>query len=156
MPAHQGLIRTRSSRVTVGEVTHSHRHDRGFRKHLESAPSPSLRSVPDHHVYEPLEAPDVEVEVDGQWWPGEARMRTTRDDGRLTYDVRWHREGSTYLDKFPAERVRLDTIDRSYGRRAEDPKGESVPPRRGYVGGGPFPYPPKWNVAGRLRLRGPM
>jgi len=33
--------------------------------------------MPDFHVYEPLEAPDVEVEVDGQWWPGQARMRTT-------------------------------------------------------------------------------
>jgi hypothetical protein len=38
--------------------------------------------MPDFHVYEPLEAPDVEVEIDGQWWPGEARMRTTHDDGR--------------------------------------------------------------------------
>jgi hypothetical protein len=73
-------------------------------------------AVPDFHVYEPLEAPDVEVEVDGQWWPGEERMRTTHDDGRLTYHVRWHREGSTYLDKFPVERVRLDTVDRSRGR----------------------------------------
>jgi hypothetical protein len=64
----------------------------------------------------PLEAPDVEVEIDGQWWPGEARMRTTHDDGRLTYDVGYHRDGETYLSGFPAERVRLDTVDRSRGR----------------------------------------
>jgi hypothetical protein len=43
----------------------------------QSALSPTLRDTPDHLVYEPLEAPDVEVEVDGQWWPGQARMRTT-------------------------------------------------------------------------------
>lgn len=73
--------------------------------------------MPDFHVYEPLEAPDVEVEVDGRWWPGEARMRTTHDDGRLSYQVRFRREGQSYLDKFPAERVRLDTVDRSRGRR---------------------------------------
>jgi hypothetical protein len=51
-------------------------------------------------------------------------MRTTHDDGRLTYHVRFRREGGgTYLDVFPAERVRLATVDRSCGRRAEDPKG---------------------------------
>ena len=72
--------------------------------------------MPDFHVYEPLKAPDVEVEVDGQWWPGEARMRTTHKGGRLSYSVQYHRDGSTYLDKVPAERVRLDTIDRSRGR----------------------------------------
>jgi hypothetical protein len=38
--------------------------------------------MPDFHVYKPLEAPDVEVEVDGEWWQGEARMRTTHGDGR--------------------------------------------------------------------------
>lgn len=69
--------------------------------------------MPEHHVYNPLEAPEVEVEVDGQWWPGEARMRTTHDGGRLTYQGRFRREGETYLDKFPSEQVRLDT--RSYG-----------------------------------------
>jgi len=72
--------------------------------------------VPEFRVYEPLEAPDVEVEVDGQWWPGEARMRTSHGDGRLTYQVQFRRDGETYLDKFPTDRVRLDTVDRSHGR----------------------------------------
>jgi hypothetical protein len=36
-----------------------------------------LCCVPDFHVYEPLDAPDVEVEIDGQCWPGEARMPTS-------------------------------------------------------------------------------
>jgi hypothetical protein len=43
-------------------------------------------------------------------------MRTTHRDGRVTYEVRFRRDGQTYLDGFPAERVRLDTVDRSYGR----------------------------------------
>jgi hypothetical protein len=73
--------------------------------------------VPEFHVDEPLEAPDVEVEVDGQWWPFEARMRTTHNDGQLTYSVQYHRDGSTYLDTFPADRVRLDTVDRSQRRK---------------------------------------
>jgi hypothetical protein len=38
------------------------------------------------------------------------------DDGQLTYQVRFRREGHTFLDKFPAERVRLDSVDRSNGR----------------------------------------
>jgi hypothetical protein len=69
-----------------------------------------------------LEAPDVKVEVDGAWWLGEARMRTTHDDGRLTYSVQFHRDGSTYLDSFPAERVRLDTVDRAGGRHITSSK----------------------------------
>jgi len=72
----------------------------------------TFRVGPDFHVYKPLEAPDVEVEVDGEWWPGEARMRTTHDDGERTYSVQYHCASSTHLDTFPAERVRLDTVDR--------------------------------------------
>ena len=75
--------------------------------------------MPDYHVYEPLEAPEVEGEVDGGWWSGELRMRTTHRDGRVTYQVQYRRDGFTYLDKFPAVQVRLDKVDRSYGRRAE-------------------------------------
>jgi hypothetical protein len=45
----------------------------------------TLPHMSDFHVYEPLEAPDVEV--DGRWPPGEARMRTTHDDGQLEYNV---------------------------------------------------------------------
>ena len=70
----------------------------------------------DFLVYQPLEASDVGVEVDGEWWPGEARLRTTHADGRLSYSVQFRRDGQTYLDRFPAERVRLDTVDRSADR----------------------------------------
>src|SRR3954468_18775851 len=61
--------------------------------------------MPDFHVYEPLNAPDVEVEVDGQWWPAEATMRTDRNDGRLTYHVPFASRGSDHLDKFPLPRL---------------------------------------------------
>jgi hypothetical protein len=72
--------------------------------------------MPEPIVYLGHEHPDVQVEVDGQWWPGEARMRTELRDGTHRYDVAWHRKGETYLDDFPAERVRLDNVDRSRGR----------------------------------------
>jgi hypothetical protein len=39
--------------------------------------------MPDFHLYEPPDV-DVEIEIDGQWWPGEARMRTTHEDGRIS------------------------------------------------------------------------
>lgn len=75
------------------------------------------------HVYPPLEMPDVEVLwTDDQgaehWCPGEARMRVTRPDGTLTYDVQYRRPGSTssHLGTFEASQVRLDTVDRADGR----------------------------------------
>jgi hypothetical protein len=92
--------------------------ERTLTRAVVAVPSPTVHGVPDFHIYEPLDAPDVEVAIDGQWWPGEARMRTTHDDGRLSYNVRWHREGMTYLDNFSGERVRLDTINRR-GRRGQ-------------------------------------
>lgn len=70
----------------------------------------------DFLVYEPLDRPDVEVLVDGEWHPGEARMRTTYRDGTHRYDIAWHKEGQTFLDGFPSESVRLDTVDRARGR----------------------------------------
>ena len=71
-----------------------------------------------HHVYPQLEQPDVEVLVDDTWCPGEALMRTTHDDGTLSYKVQYRPPGSTssLRDTFPAARVRLDTTDRSAGR----------------------------------------
>jgi hypothetical protein len=50
--------------------------------------------VTDFHVYCPLEAPMMEVEQNGTWWPGQARMRTTHRDGRTTYQVQYLRDGS--------------------------------------------------------------
>ena len=81
-----------------------------------SASVATVVCVTDFHVYDPFEVPMVEVEQDGTWWPGQARMRTTHRDGRVTYQVQYLRDGSNFLDVFPAERVRLDTVDRSYGR----------------------------------------
>jgi len=81
-----------------------------------SALRPTVSAVTDVHVYEPFETPMVEVEQDGTWHPGHARMRTTHRDGRVEYQVQFLRAGATFLDVFPAERVRLDTVDRSHGR----------------------------------------
>ena len=67
-------------------------------------------------MYAALEAPDVEVERDGKWWPGEARMRTTHRDGRVTYQVPYRTDDGTYLDVFPTNRVRLDETDYTRGR----------------------------------------
>jgi len=61
-----------------------------------------------HIVYKPHERPDVEVLVDGVWFPGELRMWTQRDDGTWSADVRWS-EGtgaSSRLDTFPADQIR--------------------------------------------------
>jgi hypothetical protein len=69
--------------------------------------------MPEPHVYD--DRPDAEVLVEGEWFPAELRMRTERADG-LHYNASWHRDGNTYLDTFPADRVRLDTVDRSQGR----------------------------------------
>ena len=72
--------------------------------------------MPDFYIYELTEAPVVEVEIDGRWWPGEARMQTTYEDGSVTYQALVSRDGVTYLGQFPAERVRLDSIGRSRRR----------------------------------------
>lgn len=51
--------------------------------------------------------PDVEVEVDGAWHPGELRQWVQRDDGTWWADCSWSTApGSRRLDSFEAERVR--------------------------------------------------
>lgn len=77
--------------------------------------------VTEPHVYPAHERPDVEVRLDdGTWAQGEALMRQdagdTAQDRR--YLCRWRRVSGagTYTDWFPVTRVRLDTVDRSYGR----------------------------------------
>jgi hypothetical protein len=74
------------------------------------------RGVREFHVYEPLAAPLVEVEKDGAWWPGHARMRTSEGGQVIYYQVQFRRDGDNFLDVFPPDRVRLDQIDRSRGR----------------------------------------
>ena len=74
-----------------------------------------MQRVEEPYVYPVAEQPDVEVRVDGQWWPAELRMRTQRADG-FHYNACWHREGQTYLDTFHERDIRPDTVDRSRGR----------------------------------------
>jgi hypothetical protein len=58
-------------------------------------------------VYRPVDRPDVEVWLEGRWWPGELRMWRQDDDGSWRGNVQWHRAaGSTFLDTFPADRIR--------------------------------------------------
>jgi hypothetical protein len=60
-----------------------------------------------HVVYLPADRPDIEVCVDGEWWPGELRMWTRLPDGSWTAQATWRREvGMTYVDTFSAEQVR--------------------------------------------------
>jgi hypothetical protein len=67
-------------------------------------------------VYPPAERPDVEVRVDGRWFAGEVRSWSQRPSGWWA-DCSWHPEtGSSRLDTFHEDDVRLDTVDRSYGR----------------------------------------
>lgn len=75
----------------------------------------------EYHVYPGHERPDVEVLVDGNWCPGEARMRTTHDDGSLEYQVQYRPPGerSSVIGTFATDRVRLDQTDRSAGREGQ-------------------------------------
>lgn len=58
----------------------------------------------------------VQVEVDGQWWPGDLRMWSRREDGWWG-QVSWTRApGETLIDHFPAGRIRLDKTDYSRGK----------------------------------------
>jgi hypothetical protein len=70
----------------------------------------------DFRVYPPGERPDVEVRVDGGWWPGEVRSWSPRPSGWWA-NCSWHRKaGETQLGTFHEDDVRQYTVDRSYGR----------------------------------------
>lgn len=68
-------------------------------------------------VYAPADRPDVEVLVDGDWLPGEARMRWIDDAGIWWYQVQWRPPGTNTrrLDNIPASSVRLDQTVRGPG-----------------------------------------
>lgn len=74
--------------------------------------------VPTHHVPKPGERPDVEVDIEGVWCPGEVRMWTHNDDDAWFAQVQYRLPGtfSGKIGTFPADRVREDTLDRSQGR----------------------------------------
>lgn len=56
--------------------------------------------------YRPDERPEVEVLVDGVWFPGELRMWFQHEDGSWRENVMWSRvPGENRLDNVPAERV---------------------------------------------------
>lgn len=64
----------------------------------------------------PGERPDVEVRVDGGWYPGEVRSWSTSPSGWWA-NCSWRQElGETQLGTFREGDVRPDTVDRSYGR----------------------------------------
>lgn len=66
-------------------------------------------------VYSPLERPDVEVLVDGTWWPGEVRMATELDDGTWTHNVQYRTDAGQFVETVPDDRIRADTVDRARG-----------------------------------------
>jgi hypothetical protein len=68
-------------------------------------------------VYEPIDRPPVEVLVDGTWCYGVLRMWKDTPTGWVG-DVMYFPPGenSGHYDDFPADRIRPDTVDRSYGR----------------------------------------
>lgn len=69
-------------------------------------------------VYALADRPPVEVVVDGTWCFGILRMWTPVGDDGWVADVQYYPPGqiTSYLDSFPADQVREDTVDRSYGR----------------------------------------
>jgi hypothetical protein len=72
--------------------------------------------MPERIIYAPLERPDVEVVVDGTWWPGEVRMATELVDGTWSHSVQYRTGEGQFLGTFTDDQVRSDTIDRSRGR----------------------------------------
>lgn len=65
-----------------------------------------------HFVYHGLDRKDVEVLVDGAWWPGELRSWDQADDGSWSGMVEWTVEpGSTYLGRKLATQIRAVSAD---------------------------------------------
>jgi hypothetical protein len=71
-------------------------------------------------LYEPAERPDVEVWVDdgagGTWWPGEVRMVSFTGTGETLHNVQYRTDAGQFVETFPDDHVRADTIDRSRSR----------------------------------------
>ena len=68
------------------------------------------------HTFHGFDRPDVEVLVDDTWWPGELRQWTQHDDDTWHGNVTYRDADGQRSATFPADRIRLDTIDRSHGR----------------------------------------
>ena len=62
-------------------------------------------------TYRPDERPDIEVLIGGQWCKGELRQWSQGADGQWSAQVNWRRRaGETFIDTFPADRIRPDEI----------------------------------------------
>ena len=72
----------------------------------------------EHRVYAPHERPDIEVLLDGVWLTGELRMWSQREDGSWWGNVQWRpaNDPTRMIGTFPAERIREDTVNRSFSR----------------------------------------
>ncbi len=69
--------------------------------------------MPVVRTYRPDERPDVEILIDGQWCRGELRQWSVADE-LWSAQVNWRRDvGETFIDTFPADRIRLDETVRS-------------------------------------------
>lgn len=65
-------------------------------------------------TYRPDERPDVEILIDGNWCKGELRQWTVDRERNWAARANWRREvGRTYIDTFPADRIRPDESARS-------------------------------------------
>ena len=63
----------------------------------------------DYRTYPRGEEPDVEVEVEGQWHPGDLQAWTKRDGSWWAHVVYSTGPAQTYRSIIPAERVRPAT-----------------------------------------------
>ncbi len=61
--------------------------------------------MPANRIYNPADRPEVQVQVDGQWYDGDLYAWRDRD-GEQWGQVRYSRDQQTYLDNFPAHRIR--------------------------------------------------
>lgn len=60
-----------------------------------------------HRVYQVHARPEIEAQVDDEWFPGLLRMWKQDEDGSWSAQVSYSRApGATYIDTVPAERVR--------------------------------------------------
>lgn len=68
--------------------------------------------MPVVRTFRPHERPDVEVLIGGRWFKGELRQWSVDAEKRWSAQVTWHREaGYTFIDSFPADRIRPDETD---------------------------------------------
>jgi hypothetical protein len=70
---------------------------------------------PEWHHFIGHDVPAVEVYVDGEWLPADLRAWQRRDRGWWGHVIYRASDGLRH-GTFPADQVRPDRVDRSYGR----------------------------------------